>query len=355
MLAIGIPAMSFGEIKALGRLKPYPFSIDAFNALATEKLGFEISVKNGLKICDFRPAFGHIFSEYLIDYEFWGYSDTDIIFGKLDNFITNELLDEHDFMSVREEYPSGFFAIYRNNEFVNTLFRQSESYREHFLKNHNALFEECGGYYHDVVVRGINILDIDCPFDTIHHLLERHKNKIRCFYKNLSIEDTTGNISLVDGKLTFSGKEVMMYHLSKFKKNYLLKLPDLKISGQNLNIFKHSLRKRSVSNYLAGRWHDFICRFSMVFSMFIDSKLKRVPEIFNIIGDYRYMRAIVKFTNMDNRPVILFDGVTIHIYKSLLKKNLFYIYKVNAYLDIRKEDPLTVIFKDGDHMVLTKE
>ncbi len=335
-------------------LLEHPFSIDEFNKLATEKLGFEVSVKDGLKICDFRPAFGLIFSGHLVNYEFWGYSDTDIILGRLNKFLTDELLANHDFISVRKEFPSGFFAIYRNEEFVNNLFSQSESYKEQFLKDYNALFEECGGYYHDVV-HGTNILDTACSFDTIHHLLEQHKERVRCFYKNLSHEDLTGGIQMINNKQSCQGEEIMMYHLCKFKKRYYFMKPKFKTLGQDFYIFKHSIKRRSVLNYLKGRWYDFVCFFYINVSIFIDLKLKSSAKTFNIEGTYEYMTETFNIKNTDNNAVMLYEGRTFPIYKSFLNDNLFYVYGIYAYLEISKQNLLTVIFSDGNKMVLTKQ
>lgn len=42
-------------------VKIIPFTLEAFNLLATDKLGFEIFVKSAYKLCDFKPAYGVIF------------------------------------------------------------------------------------------------------------------------------------------------------------------------------------------------------------------------------------------------------------------------------------------------------
>lgn len=47
---------------------------------------------------EFKPALGHIFSDYLKGYTHWGYSDLDILFGDLPRFITDDELTE--FVSV---------------------------------------------------------------------------------------------------------------------------------------------------------------------------------------------------------------------------------------------------------------
>src|SRR5882724_11438458 len=80
-------------------LKPLPPNVKLiYNSLegvsrhASEKMGFPISIPYGYKLCDFKPAYGFIFSELLHGYDFWGHTDIDIIFGNIRDFITDERL-----------------------------------------------------------------------------------------------------------------------------------------------------------------------------------------------------------------------------------------------------------------------
>ena len=50
--------------------------------LTTDKLGFEVTINFPYKLCDYKPAYGLIFEDYINDYEFWGQSDIDIIYGQ---------------------------------------------------------------------------------------------------------------------------------------------------------------------------------------------------------------------------------------------------------------------------------
>ncbi|WP_374172914.1 DUF6625 family protein [Flavobacterium tructae] len=345
----------FSSVKQYNNITEQPFTISEFNGLASNKLGFDVSVKNGLKMCDFRPAFGHLFSEYLKNYEFWGYSDTDIVLGNLGNFITDKILSNYDFISVRKEYPSGFFAVYRNENFINKLFCQSESYKEHFVKDENTLFEECGGYYYHLIKLKMNILDTECPYDTFHHLLERNKNQVRSYYENLSVDEVEKKITLIGNQLFYNNKEIIMYHLTNFKKNYFVKKPNCKISDSDLYFFRYSIRKKSPINFIVGQCNDIFKVLYMSLSTFIDSKLKRSVKVFDVRGNYRYMQGIAEFTELEGQPVISYDGFMFSVVRSLFERKKFYICDVNAYLEINNENLLTVIFFNGDKIILTKE
>lgn len=50
------------------------------------------------KLCDFRPLFKEIFKEYTSKYDFWGYCDSDLIFGDIRSFLTEDILNRYDFI-----------------------------------------------------------------------------------------------------------------------------------------------------------------------------------------------------------------------------------------------------------------
>lgn len=77
------------------------------------------------KICDYRPAFGTIYEEFLNGYDFWGHCDPDIIWGRLDHFITNEMLDQYERI-----YTRGHLSLYKNNEKMNNIFRINHGYKD---------------------------------------------------------------------------------------------------------------------------------------------------------------------------------------------------------------------------------
>jgi len=54
-----------------------PITIGGFSSRATERLGFDVQISHSRKLCDFRPAYGVIFEDYIRDYDFWGHCDVD--------------------------------------------------------------------------------------------------------------------------------------------------------------------------------------------------------------------------------------------------------------------------------------
>ena len=72
--------------------KPIPANIklvyktlSEINEQASTKLGLTVNIKNGYKLCDFKPTYGILFSELLQGYDFWGHGDIDMVFGDGDS------------------------------------------------------------------------------------------------------------------------------------------------------------------------------------------------------------------------------------------------------------------------------
>lgn len=87
-----------------------------------KQFDFSISLKNAYKLCDYKVLYGYLFSEYLNGYDFWGYCDcTDVIWGTLSHFITEERLKNYD-----KIYWKGHLTLYRNEGKFNRCFMEYE-------------------------------------------------------------------------------------------------------------------------------------------------------------------------------------------------------------------------------------
>ncbi len=89
-------------------------SLDELNNLVASKLGNQYQVSSPYKLCDFRPAFGRIFEDYITNYAVWGYCDTDMLFGRISKFISDKYFKSYDKLLV-----NGHLAFYKNSKKVN--------------------------------------------------------------------------------------------------------------------------------------------------------------------------------------------------------------------------------------------
>ena len=79
------------------------------------KFEFKITLNTPYKLCDYKPAYGYIFEEYIEEYDFWGYCDFDMIFGDIRKFLTDEILQQYD-----KIFKLGHLSLYKNTPGSNT-------------------------------------------------------------------------------------------------------------------------------------------------------------------------------------------------------------------------------------------
>jgi hypothetical protein len=131
-------------------------SFDHLKNKIQNKYDFKINLSKPYKLCDFKPAYGDIFNEYLSEYDFWGYCDIDIIFGNIRKFITNDILEKYDKILSR-----GHFTLYRNNEKINKLYKSKinnlERFKQVFSCDESFAFDEWGHWGINYIFKQNNI------------------------------------------------------------------------------------------------------------------------------------------------------------------------------------------------------
>lgn len=198
------------------------YSIPRFIKDASNVLGFDVSIERGYKFCDFRPAFGLIFSELVEKYDFWGNCDIDLIFGNIRSFMTEELLDEYDVISARHDFLTGGFTLYRNNLLDNQLFRYSKDYEKVFTNSRNFCFDETN-YAFELFEKGISYKDINTEIESMTHVVKKLQEEglLKAYFEFQILEGLPGDMVWDRGSLTYRGIfEIMYYHLIKLKLFY---------------------------------------------------------------------------------------------------------------------------------------
>ncbi|GHT10686.1 hypothetical protein FACS189432_08930 [Bacteroidia bacterium] len=199
-----------------------PYSIEQFKTDAKKTLGFEVVVESGYKLCDFKPAYGYIFSDWIKDYDFWGYCDIDVIFGNIRAFMTEELLNEYDVISARHDYLTGCFALYRNNPTMRELFKQSKDYEKVFTDNRNFFFDETNFAFAEFE-KGLHYSQIKTEVESMTHVVRRlqETGQIKAYFEFQIIEGFAGNMLWDKGTLIYRKEyEAMLYHLVRFKRKF---------------------------------------------------------------------------------------------------------------------------------------
>lgn len=106
---------------------------------------FEIALHSPYKLCDYRPAYGEVFASFLKGYDFWGFCDMDMVFGKISDFITPEILSENE-----KIMKHGHFTLVKNTEKMNKMYRQpidgTLPYKVVYQSNLAFYFDEGGKF-----------------------------------------------------------------------------------------------------------------------------------------------------------------------------------------------------------------
>ena len=147
-------------------------TFEEIRELIQSKFDFVISLDRPYKLCDFRPAYGYIFQDYIIGYGFWGSVDPDCIWGDLNKYITWDILDRFDKL-----FLLGHLTLYRNTMENNRIFMYPlnglERFKEVFMSPKAQQFDEAEGnnsindiysYYHIPVYEDKNRADVSPKF-----------------------------------------------------------------------------------------------------------------------------------------------------------------------------------------------
>lgn len=239
---------------------------------------------------------------------FWGMCDIDIIFGRIREFMTEELLEEYDIINTRHDYLTGSFLLFKNNTEINSLFTRSKDYIKIFTSDKHYCFDECN-FKHMQLELNMNIFDVPCEIESMEHIIRREYElkRINVFFDFLVVDGLSGKLKWDNGLLSYSNKlEILLYHLIQFKSNAFLKKNDWINIPNTFYIDKYTFRKKTKKTF-RGLCDFYVCN-------------KYIPYkslLFNI-GDYL-------ISNLFRRKELIF--LTEGIYKNKLGDTYLYIDK----------------------------
>lgn len=182
-----------------------------FKNLVQSKFDFEISLEKPYKLCDYKPAYGYILQEYIVEYAYWGHCDCDLIFGELSPII--EIMNQ----GYDKIFAAGHLTIYKNTDVVNTLFK-SKSKNNLYLYKIVYRNEEIFGFDEDYFVenvhtifqeQGMKIFDKDMSYN----ISPTYYNFVRQYYAGGKTKWVKENKHLQ--LLLWDGSDVFSLHKEK--------------------------------------------------------------------------------------------------------------------------------------------
>lgn len=183
-------------IKQYGYEIYMPTDFAAFVERVKETLDIVITpFKDPRKVCDFRPAFGLIYAKELQGYDFWGHTDPDTVFGRVNAFISDETLTHCDIVSNDIGAVCGPFSLFRNTATVNELFKRQPDWRKLLVSERFEVFDE----------------------GQMTTLVKQSSLRVTYLHSQPSNPSDLSGIQLVGDKLYDGGREIMMVHFNRTK------------------------------------------------------------------------------------------------------------------------------------------
>ena len=184
----------------------YDFLFDTdeqdFRKRVWRKLGIECPPMNGTgRVWNFRPAFGMLYEDEIKEFDFWGHTDFDCVYGRVEDWVTANFLDGLDVHSNHDDYICGPWTLYRNTPVVNTMFQATGEWKERM---------EGDDWSHGWAEKGFTQI-----VDNFHAegLIRRQYTK----WQTRSQDDFSTCVLHEDGRLTEGGTECMMLHFRRTK------------------------------------------------------------------------------------------------------------------------------------------
>jgi len=169
--------------------------LEGFKKRVKEKLGIDYPGLPGTgKVWDYRGALGYLYADEIKDYDFWGHTDFDVVYGDVDKWVTDEFLSKLDVHSNHSEYVNGCWSLYRNIPEVTMLFLRGDWYENMIDATPTGWVEQ-----------------------SYSRLLERSGLRYLYTFWQGNPWTKTPNLRKLDGRLYQDDEEIFMFHFRHFK------------------------------------------------------------------------------------------------------------------------------------------
>jgi len=116
-------------------------SLAQFSDRIASVLAKTVKISEPRKICDYRLVFGKAFQQELSGYDYWGFGDIDVIYGRMRDFLTEAVL-EHDLVTFHKDHLSGHLTILKNTPQVINLYHDIPGFERGVLKKACGIWDE---------------------------------------------------------------------------------------------------------------------------------------------------------------------------------------------------------------------
>lgn len=111
----------------------------------SDRLGIAFAPTSPYKLCDLKPALGLVHADEIAPYDFWGFSDIDLVYGDLRAYFTADRLVRYNLLSTHERRVSGHLCLIRNTPTMLNLFKRVPQWQALLSSTQHFGFDE-GAY-----------------------------------------------------------------------------------------------------------------------------------------------------------------------------------------------------------------
>ena len=117
-------------------------SFDDYCTTVSARLRIDFRPQSPYKLCDLKPALGYVPADELVGFDFWGFSDIDLVYGDLRSYFSAERLQRVDLLSTHERRISGHLCLLRNNIRMCEAFMQVPGWQAKLASSEHNAFDE---------------------------------------------------------------------------------------------------------------------------------------------------------------------------------------------------------------------
>lgn len=236
---------------------------------------FNISLETPYRLCNFKPAYGELFADYIQGYDAWGFCDNDMIYGNIIKNLPTKDIEKFKFGQL------GHLTILPNTEECCKLYRYSDAYKIAFSTPQPLFFDE--DTFIKIIAKNkykttsLHIADLKPRIKHFHILNENnykaqcfvwHKGKLERYYcedgKNIKHEEFTyihflkrpitvdENIDITQ-PLIIVPNSIFNMPLNKITPEFLL---EVNKKGVFLNYWKNSFKPKNLYKRIINRLYQ---------------------------------------------------------------------------------------------------
>lgn len=187
------------------------FEYEDYLNMVRSNAEIDFKPSSAYKLCDLRPLYPLIHFEDIQSYDFYGWTDMDILFGDIRSFYTDELLQNYDVFSTHEIRISGHLAIFRNTAKNRNAYKSIYNWRENLAHPDFVGIDEHG------ITNALTMTFFDKLNEKMHwkidNFITRWLKKIKMARLYLLEQYTTPFISTpwIDGSVNSAQPDVWYY------------------------------------------------------------------------------------------------------------------------------------------------